>query len=145
MFSKFAYEHMLYQSMLSHQCKVLEFFRIRPRQTKEVPSPWTGQYVVREWVGGYQHFKVHLTFAERPKSLVFINGKHLPPNLQPATSIQLHECLCDCEYFTSFNLICQHLFSVFNILQLKRIGHCFKQFSRWLRLLENDDYFNENL
>ena len=147
MFSKFAFEHMVYQSMLSHQCRVLEFYRMKPKSQKDQQSFWTGQYVVREWVGEYVNFRVHLSFADRPQfgPLIGFTGGHLPPHLQPLTNVLLQECFCDCEYFISFNLLCQHIFAVFNVLQLKRIGHCYKQFSRWLRLSENDDYFNDNL
>ena len=70
---------------------------------------------------------------------------HLPAHCQPESSQLLTGCQCDCSYFYSFNLICQHIFAVFNVLQVKRLGHCYKLFSRWLRVSENDDYYNENV
>jgi hypothetical protein len=127
--------------MLSHQCRVVEF--IKHRNQKE---HFTGSYIVHEWNGnGYISFKAHLTFAEKQERVVQIGNLNLPKNLVPQSSVMLQECFCDCDYFTSFNLPCQHLFAVWHLLQLKRMGNCFKQFSRWLRISETDDYFNENL
>ena len=34
---------------------------------------------------------------------------------------------------------------MFNVIQLKRIGKSYKQFYRWLRQAENDDYYNEHV
>lgn len=66
MFSKFSYEHMLYQSMLSHQCRIVELIKHRHQK-----DHYTGSYIVHEWNGnGYISFKAHLTFAEKQERVV---------------------------------------------------------------------------
>ena len=149
MFSKFAFEHMMFQQMLSHQCKVMEFkrFNFSQKRLRDHKNPWTGEYIVREWIGQHVNFRVLVEFDGIPHHgpLIGVSHGHLPAYCQPELSQMLTGCQCDCHYFYSFNLICQHIFTVFNILQLKRLGHCYKLFSRWLRVSENDDYYNENI
>ena len=57
----------------------------------------------------------------------------------------LLECICDCDYFLQFSLICQHIFAVFSVMQVKRIGRSYKQFHRWLRKEDSDDYFADHI
>lgn len=42
------------------------------------------------------------------------------------------EVSCNCKYHWSFNLYCQHIFAVFNVLQTKSVSK-FQRVDRWTR------------
>ena len=49
---------------------------------------------------------------------------------------------CNCRYYWSFNLYCAHIFSVFNILQVRSIEK-FEPFTRWTRKFHASVYSDE--
>lgn len=69
MFSKFAFEHMCYQFMLSHRCKVTEFkrFNFTTQRLRETRTQYSGQYYVQEW-HGQQWITSRCTVEFEPKT-----------------------------------------------------------------------------
>lgn len=56
---------------------------------------------------------------------------------------QGYQVSCNCRYFWSFNLYCAHVFSVFNLLQIRTLEK-FEPYSRWTKKFHasvyKDDY-----
>eukprot|EP00347_Sterkiella_histriomuscorum_P007149 403350079 len=146
MFTKFAYEHMLYQFMLSHKERLISFQRT-------FENGYSGDYIVKEWIAPmWAEFKVKFIFNQatlssnhstseshsHPSVKAIGNSStltksdekplYIPPYVKQ--NQLLAECYCNQYQQHSFNMICQHIFTVFNVLQVKRIDRSYLLFSR---------------
>ena len=108
-YSSFAYEHMLYQYMLSHG-----FIIKRVDFDQEESDPHTGQYIVKD-------------IDDREKHTVEI---HLNRN---TGKLQVE---CKCKFRTAQRMYCSHIMAVLNNLQIKTCEK-FDPEDRWLDKLSN--------
>ncbi len=54
-----------------------------------------------------------------------------------------YQVSCNCRYFWSFNLYCSHIFSVFNLLQIRTLEK-FEPYSRWTKKFHASVYADDH-
>ncbi len=114
-YTRYAFEQMLHQYMLSH------IFLVKR------PTGVSNNFISSNYIE-HGHYKVKDTDD---------NNKYIVVVKNTTDSSTKTNFICSCQFYVHKNLFCSHIFAVLNSLQIKTLGQ-FENFGRWTKCAQWD-------